>query len=1046
MVTFQDGVTVLGVATLATSGGNTTATLTTTALPLGSRSVTAVYGGDSSFQSSTSRTMSTVAGDGIGGTYLNSLFDVAVGANGHLFVGQYKPGLALVELATDGSFLATVGLETSDFVDAVTFDPQGRLYAKEPDAGVVSKIPFGPSGGIGDSQPYPIAQTAYIGGMAVDGAGTLFLADSNGAAVEIVPPHADGSPVQVQGDSSVIHIYGFNIPAAVALDKSGDILVADAGNNIVYRIAKETDGSFSAAFSPLVGTGITGYSGDGGPANAAELNAPSGLAVDAQGNLYIADAGNQVIREVQVGADNIPDGIITTLVGNGTAGYSGDGGPATSAALNLANGNVNGFQAGLAVDASGNLFIADGGNNVIRRAGGLIVAVQPVTSSSVSAALSSSQQGAVTLEATSNTDVGNAVSAVNGVTNSNPSVPETVTLDLGGGTYTTDTHVNTQPGVTLVIQNGTLVGGSPALVVNSGNVILRNVTAQNATNAPTIVVDGGSLTVRNCMIQESTGYAQAAMLVTGGSVDLGTSSSPGGSTFNVNGAGTLIQNATGNPIPAVGDLFENNGVAAPSIVVLNPTARGALTLAGNSNIAVPGVVIVDSSSTAALSASGNAVVSSPLATGVAVPDPLAALSGPSTAGLMNYGSVNLSKGSQTICPGIYSQIKVSGNASLTLNAGTYIIEGGGLTVTGNASINGSGVMIYNGGSSYPGGGGTFGGITLSGNGSFNLSAQTSGTYAGVLVFQSLQNTRALSFSGNAMAGTTGTIYAASALLSMSGNAQLTNPLIVGSLNLSGNVALTQTAAGSDGTGDTPGIANTLMAGDLNVYINDPGGLFTSDELARIQDAVNTWDALLAPYSVTISIVTDSTQANMVIDTSTSSACGGAANGVLGCFNAANAEITMIQGWNWYAGADPSQIGAAQYDFETTALHELGHALGLGGGSDPSSPMYEVLAAATTAHMVTVADLNIPDPPAGADPQSARPRPRLAVPTPAPASPAVNPGLTALDFALDELGKDLHPSGKDRAIQATRTSVVPAIDPAVRDTLLGQWLVVRLAPG
>jgi hypothetical protein len=105
----------------------------------------------------------------------------------------------------------------------------------------------------------------------------------------------------------------------------------------------------------------------------------------------------------------------------------------------------------------------------------------------------------------------------------------------------------------------------------------------------------------------------------------------------------------------------------------------------------------------------------------------------------------------------------------------------------------------------------------------------------------------------------------------------------------GNVALTQTAAGSDGTGDTSGIADTLLAGDLSVYINDPTGLFTSDELARIRDALNAWDAILAPYNVTITEVSDPTLANIVIDTGIASACGGAADGVLGCFNAPNAS-------------------------------------------------------------------------------------------------------------------------------------------------------------
>ena len=89
--------------------------------------------------------------------------------------------------------------------------------------------------------------------------------------------------------------------------------------------------------------------------------------------------------------------------------------------------------------------------------------------------------------------------------------------------------------------------------------------------------------------------------------------------------------------------------------------------------------------------------------------------------------------------------------------------------------------------------------------------------------------------------------------------------------------------------------------------------------------------------------------------------------MLGCYNAPNSEITLIQGWNWYAGADPTQIGAGQYDFETTVLHELGHALGLGGSTDPTSPMYETLAAGVADRTVTTQDLNIPDPPDGADP-------------------------------------------------------------------------------
>src|SRR5207253_9053980 len=121
---------------------------------------------------------------------------------------------------------------------------------------------------------------------------------------------------------------------------------------------------------------------------------------------------------------------------------------------------------------------------------------------------------------------------------------------------------------------------------------------------------------------------------------------------------------------------------------------------------------------------------------------------------------------------------------------------------------------------------------------------------------------------------------------------------------------------------------------LDVYINDPSGYFTADMLARIQDAINGIDALLVPYNVTIALVNDPALANVILDDGTTSASGDMAAGVLGCYNPTGSqiEITMIEGWNWYAGSDPSQIGLDQYDFQTTITHEFGHALGLGGST------------------------------------------------------------------------------------------------------------------
>jgi hypothetical protein len=113
-------------------------------------------------------------------------------------------------------------------------------------------------------------------------------------------------------------------------------------------------------------------------------------------------------------------------------------------------------------------------------------------------------------------------------------------------------------------------------------------------------------------------------------------------------------------------------------------------------------------------------------------------------------------------------------------------------------------------------------------------------------------------------------------------------------------------------------------------------------------------------------------ANIVIDTGTTSASGDMSNGVLGCYNptVSPTEITLIQGWNWYAGANATQIGSNQYDFQTTVSHELGHALGLGGSSSLTSPMNESLPTGVARRVMTVADLNIPYPPEGPDPQTA----------------------------------------------------------------------------
>ena len=153
------------------------------------------------------------------------------------------------------------------------------------------------------------------------------------------------------GDGGLATVAGLFAPTSVAYDRAGNVYIADNGNNVIRKV--NTLGIIST-FAGIQYTTATGlYGGDGGAATSAYLASPTGVAVDTAGNVYIADVGNARIRKVN------GLGIITTIAGNGTYGYSGDGTLATSAELN--------YPWGVAVDRVGNVYIADGGNARIRK-------------------------------------------------------------------------------------------------------------------------------------------------------------------------------------------------------------------------------------------------------------------------------------------------------------------------------------------------------------------------------------------------------------------------------------------------------------------------------------------------------------------------------------------------------------------------------------------------------------------------------------------------------------------------------------------------------
>jgi sugar lactone lactonase YvrE len=212
----------------------------------------------------------------------------------------------------------------------------------------------------GDGGKASAATLYQPSGTAVNAAGDLFVADSGDNVVREITP--DGKIQRFAGTGVAGHagiLLGSTMqldhPEAVTLDAAGDVFIADTYNNRVLELSPR------GIVIRVIGTGRAGYAGDGHVALLAQLNQPIGLAVDAKGDLYVADSANNVIRRVDA-----KTAVITTVAGdyaadkagNGLGGFSGDGGAATSAQLNDPQG--------VALDGAGDLFVADTFNNAIR--------------------------------------------------------------------------------------------------------------------------------------------------------------------------------------------------------------------------------------------------------------------------------------------------------------------------------------------------------------------------------------------------------------------------------------------------------------------------------------------------------------------------------------------------------------------------------------------------------------------------------------------------------------------------------------------------------
>jgi uncharacterized protein (TIGR03437 family) len=313
------------------------------------------------------------------GAQINLPEDIAVDSAGNLYISDFVhhsvrkvSGGVITTVAGNGTagFSGDNGPATSAQLAGpygVAVDPAGNLYigdapinrVREVTGGVITTVAGnGTSSFGGDNGPAANAQLNYPYGVAVDSAGELYIADSDNYRIRkvvngVINTVAGNGTEGYGGDNGPATSAQLQ-PSGVAVDSSGSVYIADAQNN---RIRKVTNG----VITTVAGNGTAGYSGDNGPATNAQLFRPYSVAVDSGGNLYIADTLNNCIRKVS-------GGVITTVAGNGTFGFSGDNGPAISAQLN--------GPGGVAVDSTGNLYIADTLNNRIRKvSGGVITTV-----------------------------------------------------------------------------------------------------------------------------------------------------------------------------------------------------------------------------------------------------------------------------------------------------------------------------------------------------------------------------------------------------------------------------------------------------------------------------------------------------------------------------------------------------------------------------------------------------------------------------------------------------------------------------------------------
>jgi len=308
----------------------------------------------------------------------------AVFVGGNLYIADQFNNAVRMVTGANGNISTIAGVDgipgfTDDNMKAITaelasptgvaVDSSGNVYIADTlnnairkvtaSTGIISTVAGDEQAGYGGDGSGALSAALFKPSSVVfDSAGNMYIADSGNNIIRKVTASTgnistyagDFNTPGYRGDggSATKVGVGLNDPVAVAMDAAGNLYIADTNNHAIRKVTAS-----SGIITTLAGNGTSGFSGDGRSALLAQLFAPKGVAVDAAGNVYISDTLNNRIRVVA------PNGIINTVVGTGAAAYTGDGGLAAAATLN--------HPAGLSLDSAGNLYIADNGNNVIRQ-------------------------------------------------------------------------------------------------------------------------------------------------------------------------------------------------------------------------------------------------------------------------------------------------------------------------------------------------------------------------------------------------------------------------------------------------------------------------------------------------------------------------------------------------------------------------------------------------------------------------------------------------------------------------------------------------------